>query len=660
MPEPATGTLYIAEKPSLGRAIAEGLGIVRRENGFFVCRNGATVTWCFGHLFEQAEPDDYLPDDIPTTKRGKKMWRLRDLPVIPTEWKTLVRKQKGVKGQLSVIGKLIRSSAVIVNAGDPDREGQLLVDEVLEHFRVRKPVKRFWVSAIDPASIKKGLAALKENQGYAGMRDAARARSRADWLLGMNLSRAYTLTGPGGLIAVGRVQTPTLAMVARRDYAVRHFVPKPYLAITANLAKEAEAFRAKWQPKPGQPGMDEEGKLLLDIPLGRALVEKLSKEKTATVLSAETKRKRVYPPKVYSLADIQAEANRLYGFTAEETLAGCQALYEKHKVTSYPRTDSSYLPESQHAEAPSVLAAVAKTFPATAKAVEKADPTLKSPVFNDKKVTAHHGIVPVTHAVDWSQLSDREQKLYRLIAKRYIAQFFPVHEYDETVVKLSIGDETFIARGRVVVVKGWKALYAKVEKAAPEKRSVKSRKGDEKNESDDEDAAQTLPPLQKGDVVDVLSVDGREDQTKPPAYFTEGTLIAAMETIWKSFDDPHLQEKLKEAGGIGTPATRSMIIQELKRKNYLETEGKKLHCTEEGRQVLLTASPKVRSAVLTAQFEAKLQEIERGTTTLAAFVAEYEAFIRAELAEVTAKREGGKTAPKTVGAQGIVSEASVG
>ena len=343
--------------------------------------------------------------------------------------------------------------------------------------------------------------------------------------------------------------------------------------------------------------MDEEGKLLLDIPLGRSLVEKLAKEKTATVLSAETKRKRVHPPKVYSLADIQAEANRLYGFTAEETLAGCQALYEKHKVTSYPRTDSSYLPESQHAEAPGVLAAIAKTFPATARAVEKANPNLKSPVFNDKKVTAHHGIVPVAHTVDWSQLTDREQKLYRLIAKRYIAQFFPVHEYDETVVKLALGDETFAARGRVVVVKGWKALYQKVEKSVPEKRSAKKSKGDDP-EPEDEDAAQTLPVLQKGDVVDVLSVDGREDQTKPPAYFTEGTLIAAMETIWKSFDDPQLQEKLKEAGGIGTPATRSVIIQELKRKKYLETEGKKLHCTEEGRKVLLTASPKVRSAVI--------------------------------------------------------------
>ena len=292
--------------------------------------------------------------------------------------------------------------------------------------------------------------------------------------------------------------------------------------------------------------------------------------------------------------------------------------------------------------------------------MEKANPSLKSPVFNDKKVTAHHGIVPVAHAVDWSQLSDREQKLYRLIAKRYIAQFFPAHEYDETVVKFALGDETFTARGRVVVVKGWKALYAKVEKASPEKRAAKNRKGDEKKEEEDEDAAQTLPPLAQGDVVDVLSVDGREDQTKPPAYFTEGTLIAAMETIWKSFDDPHLQEKLKEAGGIGTPATRSMIIQELKRKNYLETEGKKLHCTEEGRQVLLTASPKVRSAVLTAQFEAKLQEIERGTTTLAAFVSEYEDFIRSELADVMAKREGAKAERKEAGAQGTVSGPSEG
>ena len=464
-------TLYIAEKPSLAKAIAEGLGVVKRGNGFIECRGGATVTWCFGHLLEQAEPDAYLPDDIPKTKKGSKIWRLQDLPIFPKAWLSIVKKEKGVKTQLATIGKLIRASDVVVNAGDPDREGQLLVDEVLEHFKCRKPVKRFWVSAIDPASIKKGLAHLKENVNYAGMRDAARGRSRADWLLGMNLSRAYTLTtkgedGKSRLIAVGRVQTPTLAMVARRDYAVRNFVPKPYLALSALLEKAGVPFRARWKPKPGQSGMDEEGKLLLDLKLGHELVERLAKEKTALVLSAETKRRKAFQPKVYSLADIQVEANRLYAMTADDTLKVCQSLYETHKITSYPRTDCAYLPESQHAEAPAVFAAIAKTFPATAKAVERADTSIKSPTFNDKKVTAHHGIVPVANVVDWSKLSDREQKLYRLIARRYIAQFFPVHEFDETTVELQIGDEKFVAKGKVVVRKGWKVLFDKKEDAA--------------------------------------------------------------------------------------------------------------------------------------------------------------------------------------------------
>ena len=618
-------TLFIAEKPSLAKAIADGLGVVKRQNGFIECRDDAVVTWCFGHLLEQAEPDAYLPDDIPKTKKGKKIWRLQDLPIFPTEWKVLVKKDKGVKQQLSAIGKLIKSSAVVVNAGDPDREGQLLVDEVLEHFKCKKPTKRFWVSAIDPASIRKGLNALKENEDFAGMRDAARGRSRADWLLGMNLSRAYTLTSSGSdgkhiLIAVGRVQTPTLTMVARRDYAVEHFVPKPYFSISAVLSAANCTFKARWKPKPGQPGMDEEGKLLLDIELGKRLAKRLSRERTATVLSCETKRKKAFQPKVYSLADIQVEANRLYGFTADDTLKICQSLYETHKVTSYPRTDCSYLPESQHKEAPAVLSAIAKTFPASAKAIERADTSIKSPTFNDKKITAHHGIVPVANAADWSALSDGEQKLYRLIAKRYIAQFFPVHEYDETVIDFDIGGENFQAKGKVVVVKGWKAVMSPSE-ADP----------NEMKKSDEDGSNQTVPRLSKGDEAEVKVIEGKEDKTKPPAYFTEGTLIAAMENIWRSFEDPHLQEKLKEAGGIGTPATRAAIIQELKRKKYLRTEGKKLHCTELGRTVLLKASPKVRSAAMTAAFETKLQLVEKGEYALDAFVAEYEEFIRSEL-----------------------------
>ncbi len=619
--------LFIAEKPSVAKAIAEELGVVRRDASSITCKDDNVVTWCFGHLLEQAEPDDYLPDNIPRTKKGKKIWRIQDLPIFPSEWIVAPRDDAGVQRQLNAIGAFIKRADTLVNAGDPDREGQLLVDEVIEHFNARQSVERFWVSAVDPASIRKGLKALKKNADYAGMRDAARGRSRADWLLGMNLSRAYTLFnqpqfGKGELIAVGRVQTPTLTMVARRDYAVRNFKPQPYLTISAQLSADDKAFSAKWKPAEGQKGMDEEGKLLINLDIGKALIEKLSQEKTAAVLKAETKRKKALQPKAYSLADIQIEASRLFGYTAEDTLNICQSLYEEHKITSYPRTDCSFLPESQHADAPGVLAAIARTFPATAAAVAKADSKIKSPTFNDKKITAHHGIVPVANSVPWDHLNDKEKNLYRLIAKRYIAQFYPVHEYDATEIQFNIGGENFTAKGNVVVKKGWKALYA-----------AEPKSGDKKKKDAEDD--QQLPALKKGDTADVLSITGKEAQTKPPAYFTEGTLIAAMENIWRSFDDEKLQTQLKEAGGIGTPATRAAIISELRRKTYLEADGKILHCTNLGRSLLKKVSPQIRSAVLTAKFEEKLKLVEKGDCNVDDFVADYEAFIRSELDKIT-------------------------
>lgn len=619
--------LFIAEKPSVAKAIAEELGVVRRDASSITCKDDNVVTWCFGHLLEQAEPDDYLPDNIPRTKKGKKIWRIQDLPIFPSEWIVAPRDDAGVQRQLNAIGAFIKRADTLVNAGDPDREGQLLVDEVIEHFNARQSVERFWVSAVDPASIRKGLKALKKNADYAGMRDAARGRSRADWLLGMNLSRAYTLFnqpqfGKGELIAVGRVQTPTLTMVARRDYAVRNFKPQPYLTISAQLSADDQSFTAKWKPAEGQKGMDEDGKLLINLDIGKALIEKLSQEKTAAVLKAETKRKKALQPKAYSLADIQIEASRLFGYTAEDTLNICQSLYEEHKITSYPRTDCSFLPESQHADAPGVLAAIARTFPATAAAVAKADSKIKSPTFNDKKITAHHGIVPVANSVPWDRLNDKEKNLYRLIAKRYIAQFYPVHEYDATEIQFNIGGENFTAKGNVVVKKGWKALYA----TAP-------KPGDKKKKDAEDD--QQLPALKKDDTADVLGITGKEAQTKPPAYFTEGTLIAAMENIWRSFDDEKLQTQLKEAGGIGTPATRAAIISELRRKTYLEADGKILHCTNLGRSLLKKVSPQIRSAVLTAKFEEKLKLVEKGDCNVDDFVADYEAFIRSELDKIT-------------------------
>ena len=636
LPKNVKTRLFIAEKPSVAKAIAEQIGTAGRGKGYINCRDGSIVTWCFGHLLEQAGPDEYLPDSVPKTKKGRKIWRLEDLPIFPKHWIVKPKKDAGSNYQLRMIKMLLPQATEIVNAGDPDREGQLLVDEVIEHFKSRLPVKRFWVSAVDPASIRKGLKCLQDNRKFAGMRDAARGRSRADWLIGMNLSRAYTLTntdvgadGKRPLIAVGRVQTPTLTMVARRDYAVRHFAPQPYLAISAELFAKGRRFKARWKPKPGQPGMDEEGKLLIDLEVGKALVARLSQEKTATVLSAETKRRKALQPKCYSLADIQVEASKRFGMTADETLQVCQSLYEKHKLTSYPRTDCQYLPESQHADAPQVLAAIVKTFPAAAGAVKRADPTIKSHVFNDRKVTAHHGIVPVANAAKWEALSPNEQKIYRLIAKRYIAQFFPVNEYDETNILFDIGGETFAAKGRVEIKRGWRVLYSDAEDKAEAERNAKPGET-----AEDEEAAasnQRLPTMQKGETAAVRSVDGREDKTKPPSFFTEGTLIAAMENIWRSFDNPEIQKKLKDAGGIGTPATRAAIIQELKRKGYLLVEKKFLHCSPEGRNVLLKASPKVRSAAMTAAFEAKLQQVEAGTYGLDAFVREYEAFIEQEL-----------------------------
>lgn len=360
------------------------------------------------------------------------------------------------------------------------------------------------------------------------------------------------------------------------------------------------------------------------------------------MLSAETKRRKANPPKAYSLADIQIEASKRFGMTAENTLKVCQSLYEVRKITSYPRTDCGYLPESQHADAPAVLAAVARNFPAAAPACAKADPKLKSPTFNDKKVTAHHGIVPVANTIDPATLTREEADIYRLIVRRYIAQFFPVHEFDATEVVLGIGDETFTAKGRVVRVEGWRILFEKDRRAAEEKRRKNPKAaGGRDPDAEDEDDAQTLPALRKGDVCDVRAVKGREDKTKPPQFFTEGTLIAAMENIWRSFDDPKGQAMLKEAGGIGTPATRAAIIAELKRKEYLETEGKYLHCTESGRRLLKRVSPRIRSAAMTAHFEERLRLVESGAEQLDNFVSEYEAFIAAELQKVRA----GRTAP---------------
>lgn len=629
--------LFIAEKPSLAKAIYTELGVIKRGDGFVECKGDNVVTWCFGHLLEQAEPDAYLPESVPKTKKGKKVWRMQDLPIFPSDWIVDVKNDKGVKKQFATIKKLLSRCTGVVNAGDPDREGCLLIDEIIEKCRCTKPVKRFWASAIDPASIRKALAGLQPNEKFRGMTNAALARSRSDWLLGMNLTRAYTLAravpgGKGNLTVVGRVQTPTLTLVAQRDYAIKNFKPQPYIKIYADLTDSGSAFTAQWTPGSLPAGWsDPEGKLLINLAAGRGLAARLGSVSTAAVLSADTKEKRVAPPRCYSLADIQQEASSKYGFTAEQTLNVCQSLYEKHKVTSYPRTDCGYLPESQLADAPSVLSAIVQTCPAAKPLVDYADTSLKSATWNDKKITAHHGIIPTAFSAKWEDLSNDEKRIYVLVLKRYVAQFYPLYIFHSTTVKLDVGGEPFTARGKVIAQKGWKAVYAADERAA-------AKKGE--SEPTDKSEDQTLPALSAGQSVSVSRIHTREDQTKPPSAYTEGTLIAAMESIHKAFDDhPEIQARLKESDGIGTPATRAAIISELKRRDYLVADGKKLHATPAGVALLRNVSPKVRSAIMTAQWEEKLKKVEAEQMTVDEFMDELKDFIESEIAAAKKAQE---------------------
>ena len=604
--------LFIAEKPSVAKAIVAELGCASRGDGFMTCKDGSIVTWCFGHLLEQAEPDAYLPDDVPRTKKGSKVWRFEDLPIFPKTWKLLPKNDKGVKKQLAAIGKLLKKTSLVVHAGDPDREGQLLVDEVLEHFRYTGRALRFWVSAQDSVSIRKGLANLQDNGKFVGMKWAALGRSRADWLLGMNLSRAYTLTeGKKELIAVGRVQTPTLALVAKRDAAIRHFKPVPYFIIKARLGSD-KPFTAVWEPGDSQTGVDEQ-KRLVDRGIAVTLQQRLNTVNQATVVSYSRTPKKIAQPKAFSLADIQLAASNHFGFSAEKTLSVCQSLYEAHKVTSYPRTDCSFLPESQHADAKNVLTAIAKTMPSLASIVAKCDCSIKSPTWNDKKITAHHGIIPTQQATDGSKFNDAERKIYLLISERYLANFLPAHEYLACSIELRIATERFSAKGRLVTKLGWKAVTG----AADEDKT--------------DDEGQALPELKAGLQVPVSGIECKEERTKPPAAFTEGTLIRAMENIHQAVDDPQSKKFLKEGDGIGTPATRAAIIAELKRKKYLEAKGKKIVATELGVHLLQVVPDVMKNPVLTALFERILREVEAGKVPLGVFIEKQKQLVINEL-----------------------------
>ena len=552
--------LYIAEKPSMGAEIAKCLnGPIQRKDGYLITKDGI-VTWAFGHILRQAEPDEY--------NAAYKKWNVADLPIIPAKWKMIV--DESCKKQFGIIKNLIDKADEIVHAGDPDREGQLLIDEVLDYVHCQKPVKRILLNALDEESIKKANANLRDNKDFLNLKKSALARARADWLIGMNLSRAYTLAarraGKKEVLAIGRVKTPTLALVVRRERELQNFKPVDYFIIKAIFAHQNGEFITTWKPQDTQKGLDPENRLL-DENIAKDLIAKFaSKTEQGKIIAYQKAQKKEAQRLPFSLSTLQVLAGKRFGYEPQLVLDTAQKLYEK-KLTTYPRSDCEYLPQSQFNDAKVIVHNLLnyqdKQLSTWAK---KADISIKSRAWNDKKITAHHAIIPTKIKANLNTLSEVERNVYFLIAQAYIAQFYSVHIYDQTKITVMYMNENFTASGRTVKQLGWKELY--LQNANKNKLNY-----EEINEKEEENSS--LPLMKKNDVVDYIDGKYEKKSTKPPTRFTSATLLAGMKEIHKYVKDVEVKKKLKDIYGIGTEATRASIIEDLIKRGFLQTEGKK-------------------------------------------------------------------------------------
>lgn len=590
--------LYIAEKPSLGAEIAKCLpGPLTRKDGYLVTGDGV-VTWGYGHILRQAEPGEY--------DQKYERWRMEDLPIIPEEWKLLVA--EACKKQFAVIQKLIASATEIIHAGDPDREGQLLIDEVLEYVGNEKPVQRILLNSLDEKSVKKAISHLRDNADFYDLKQSALARARADWLIGMNLSRAYTLAaqraGHRITLPIGRVKTPTLALVVRREREIEAFKVAPYFTVKAEFQHENGPFTAYWKPHENQAGLDTDGRLTDKIVVQELLKRLRSATEQAEIILCETVEKKDLQRLPLSLSSLQVLAGKRFGYDPQTVLDTAQKLYEK-KLTSYPRSDCDFLPEAQHSDAPIILGnlrtLIAKDLVDWA---SEADSALISRAWNDKKITAHHAIIPTVEKCNFSHLTQVEQDIYFLVAQAYIAQFYPVHVYDQTRVEVEYTKEKFTASGRIVVELGWKALY----------------KADQDEKKDDDSAA--LPAMKQGDWADFVQVSAEKKSTRPPTRFTAATLLAAMKEIHKYVKNPDLKKQLKDVSGIGTEATRATIIKELLQRKFLvaETKKKYLKPTDAAYLLIDVLPDELTYPDSTALWENTLQSMASGSESLADFL----------------------------------------
>jgi DNA topoisomerase-3 len=599
--------LFIAEKPSLARAIAEVLPEPRRRrDGYFECGSSDIVTWCAGHILELAAPEAYDPEF--------KQWRLDHLPITPREWKLAVT----TPDLLKTIKSLLPRASVVVNAGDPDREGQLLVDEVLVYLGYRGRTDRVLVSDMNPSAVRKALGAIQPNAKFKPLYDAAVGRQRADWLYGLNMTRLYTVLGRSagydGILSVGRVQTPLLGLIVRRDLEIEKFVPKPYFSILADVAGAAQPFTAVWRPSTDAENVLDSERRLLSAEFA-ALVERRTSGQPGTVTKASRDRKAEAAPLPYSLADLQVDAGRRLGLGPKVILDVCQALYETHRLTTYPRSDCSYLPEGHLAQAAEITRAIASIEPKLADLAGGANLSLRSRAFNDGKVTAHHALVPTPRSSTSAALSKNERDVYNLIARRYLAQFFPAFEYFQLEAEITVGGQRFTAKGRQPIGAGWKRLF---ESSA--ERDEQAGPDDGPSSEDDLDPESPLPPLQPGQAIRIAKTRTMAKKTKPPNRFTAAGLVQAMTGIAKYVSNPQIKALLRETDGIGTPATQASIIQRLFDRHFIEEQKRQIVSTPTARSLIAALPDVATQPDMTALWEASLRKISEGQAPLDAFL----------------------------------------
>jgi DNA topoisomerase III len=610
-------TLVIAEKPSVGRDLSHALpGAFQKHEGYLESESHV-VTWAVGHLVQLAEPDEYDPK--------YKKWRMADLPIVPDEFRLVVRDERSKK-QFGVINRLLKRTDVddVVNACDAGREGELIFAWTYEKAAAKKPVERLWLSSMTSAAIKQAFGALKPATEFARLEEAARSRSEADWIVGMNSTRAATIrlrSSFDGAVSLGRVQTPTLAILARREEEIRAFVPEPYWLVDATF-----------EPSGGEGGRRYHGRYhagsqprMKTAEEAEAIVAAV-RDQSGEITKLETSTKKERAPLLYDLTSLQRDANTRFGFSARRTLAAAQRLYEEHKALTYPRTNSRFLTGDMVPELKPIAALVGhhREYAKAAAYVTGLDVLPLGRVVNDAKVTDHHAIIPTKSDHRTARMSDDDRRVYDMVVRRFLAVFHPDAVFENTRLETTVAEHVFRTRGRVLVVPGWRGVYGE-------------GLSDGAASDDDEGGDQQLPKLEQGEDVRTLGVESLEKVTKPPRRYSDASLLGAMETAGKLVEDDELREAMKDSG-IGTPATRAAIIERLIDVGYVEREGRSLVATEKGTNVIkFLGEHALTSPSMTGDWEHRLGRIEEGEESRERFMHDIAEFARETVGVLDAK-----------------------